>query len=353
MARQRIMIVDDEDDIRKIIGYSLINNFEITEAVDGLDALEKIERYEPDLIIMDVMMPLMNGLEASQAIRESSRFSDVPIVFLSGLSTKKDMEKGYLSGADLYLPKPFEPSRLAGIVSNVAKKRSTPSHKKYTIEQIHKMEEEASEEKKATAEEISASPPMEEEDSFQKIAAQQPQPRHRPSPYEIDAMKVFPRVMVVDDDREMLDIMQLILQSHFEVVTAMDGIQAIRKLILYQPDLFVLDIMLPKMSGYQLCQSLRRNNTYKNAPIITVSAKTSKKDMDYALRMGSDIFISKPFEAHNFLRIIFDTINKKKMAVKPKNLTIKDITAREEEEKRIFQEEKERKKARKDDSRNK
>jgi DNA-binding response OmpR family regulator len=342
MTPLRIMIVDDEDDIRKIVRYTLMNDFEITEACDGLDALEKIDRYEPDLIIMDVMMPLMNGLETSQAIRENPRFNDIPILFLSGLSTKKDMEKGYRSGADLYLTKPFEPSYLSNVIKNFAKKYPIPSQKKYGIEQIQKMAQEAAAERMETPE---IHQPPKAEDVFQKIAAQQPQPMHRPSPYETESMKVLPRIMIVDDDREMLDVFELILQYQFEVVKAMDGIEAIKKVVLCQPDLFLLDIMLPKISGYQLCQSLRRNETYKNAPIIAISAKNSKKDRDYSIRMGADSFVPKPFESHQLLKIIIDVIRKRGMTVRTKNLTIRDIQDREQEEKRIFQEEKEKRKS--------
>lgn len=344
MSPLRIMVVDDEDDIRKIIRYTLTGDFEITEACDGLDALEKLERYEPDLIIMDVMMPLMNGLETSRAIRENSRFNDIPILFLSGLSTKKDMEKGYRSGAYLYLTKPFEPSQLASTVKNFAKKYAMPSRKKYNLEQIQNMAEKTIPTKTETPATPAPSPSADEKDKFQKIAARQPQPMRRPSPYETEAMKVMYRVMIVDDDREMLDILQLILQNQFEVVMAMDGIDAIRKVILYQPDLFILDIMLPKMSGYQLCQSLRRNETYKDAPIITISAKSSKKDRDYALRMGTDVFLSKPFESQEILKAIVDVIKKRRMNIRPKNMTINDIKEREQEEKRDFPDEKEQRK---------
>jgi DNA-binding response OmpR family regulator len=342
MALLRVMVVDDEEDVRHIVRYTLINYFEVTTAHDGLDALDKLDRYEPDFIIMDVMMPLMNGLEASQEIRENPRFNDIPILFLSGLSTQKDMERGYRSGADLYLTKPFEPSHLLNVVKNLVKKRATPSRKKFTIEQIQMMEQEALATKKETHEIPPPPLPEKEEDSFRKIAAQQPQPMHRPSPYETDAMKALPRIMIVDDDREALDVLQLILQNHFEVVMAMDGIEAIRKVILYQPDLFLLDIMLPKMSGYQLCQSLRRNDTYKNAPIITISAKSSPKDRDYALRMGADKFVTKPFEAHQLLKVVRDAIAMRKMSIRSKKLSIQDIKDSEQEEKGVFQKEKEK-----------
>lgn len=108
----RILLVDDEPDVRLIVRTTLQDKYEIVEAHDGLDALEKVERYEPDFIIMDVMMPLMDGFEACLAIRRTPAFKDIPVMFLSALGKKDDIKKGYSSGANLYLTKPFDPPRL-------------------------------------------------------------------------------------------------------------------------------------------------------------------------------------------------------------------------------------------------
>ncbi|HYF52960.1 MAG TPA: response regulator, partial [Salinarimonas sp.] len=137
----RILIVDDEPDIRLIIRTTLEPKYEVLEAHDGLDALEKIERYEPDFVLMDVMMPLMNGFEACAAIRKSPRFHDLPVMFLSALGSRDDMMKGYSAGANLYLTKPFDPARLLKNLEVFFEK--TPPQRRprrYSIEQIREAE---------------------------------------------------------------------------------------------------------------------------------------------------------------------------------------------------------------------
>jgi len=322
------MIVDDDEDTRDIINNICKSDYEVVEANDGLDALEKLERYQPDLIIMDVLMPLMDGLEASRAIREDPKYSSIPIIFLSALATKEDMQKGYLSGGDLYIPKPLNPPHFLTLVQNFIKKTPMPIEKKqYTMEQLQEME-------KPKAPDAAPAPPSKPDDTkFQKIAARQPVPFHRPNPYEQISLQQPPRVMIVDDEKDMLELLRITLQEDFEVVKASDGIEAIKKVISYQPDLFILDIMLPKMSGFQLCQSLRRNITYQNAPIVMISAKSSKKDQDYAFRMGTDAYLAKPFNTKDLLKVVSEVIRRKNMSIRPKKFTIEYIQKEEEKEK--------------------
>ena len=86
MAKWRVMVVDDEEDVRRIISAALKPKYEVVEAHDGLDGLEKLERYEPDFIILDVMMPLVNGFEACEIIRKNPKFRQEPVLFLSARS---------------------------------------------------------------------------------------------------------------------------------------------------------------------------------------------------------------------------------------------------------------------------
>ena len=332
MTKWRIMVVDDEEDTRELIRAILQSQYEVVEAYDGLDALEKLERYQPDLIIMDVVMPLMDGLKASTAIRENQKFNHIPILFLSARAKKEEMEKGYLSGADLYITKPLDPFRLVSVIENFIKKKTMPFEiKHYTLEQLHQME------KQKAAAPAQPIPPKPEDTEFQKIAARQPIPHHRPSAYEQASLKDLPRVMVVDDEKDMLELLRLTLDDFYEVVQESDGIEAIKKVVIFQPDLFILDIMLPKMSGFQLCQSLRRNVTFKDAPIVMISAKSSKKDQEYAFRMGADAYLIKPFNTRDLLKVLTEVIKKRNMSVRPKKLNIDYIQQKDKNEQFVLE----------------
>lgn len=106
---KRILIVDDEITMRKLVGIYLQENFDIEEAENGEEAYKKAINHEFDLIILDVMMPKMDGWETLRKIRE---ISDVPIIMLTAKGTVQDKVIGLSGGADDYLVKPFDGAEL-------------------------------------------------------------------------------------------------------------------------------------------------------------------------------------------------------------------------------------------------
>ncbi len=103
--KYKILVVDDVPKIRwSLCDYLSSHGYKVFNAKNGLEAVEIASAESPDLIIMDVLMPEMNGLEACREIRY---FSDVPVLFLSALGEEEDMLKGFDCGADDYLVKPF------------------------------------------------------------------------------------------------------------------------------------------------------------------------------------------------------------------------------------------------------
>ena len=124
----RILIVDDEVEIRKVLRLLLENSgYEIVEAADGSKAVEAV-KADPyiDLCIMDIMMPLMNGIEATQKIRE---FSTVPVLFLTARSLESDKEEAYSGGGDDYLVKPFSSRELLMKVEALTRRYTSYSTK--------------------------------------------------------------------------------------------------------------------------------------------------------------------------------------------------------------------------------
>ena len=106
----RILVVDDEADIRKILKLMLKSRgYEVLEAANGVQAIECAVKNNVDLIIMDIMMPQMSGIEATREIRKSSV---APILFLTAKSLDRDKEAAYMSGGDDYLVKPFSSAEL-------------------------------------------------------------------------------------------------------------------------------------------------------------------------------------------------------------------------------------------------
>ena len=113
MTATRILVVDDEADINMILSVALRRaGYEVTSAADGLEAVEAVHRQVPDLILLDVMMPRADGLEALRRIREHAPTAHVPVIMLTAKAALTDKMKGFERGADDYVAKPFEPSEI-------------------------------------------------------------------------------------------------------------------------------------------------------------------------------------------------------------------------------------------------
>lgn len=111
----RVMVVDDDRNLRKIITTNLeLAGFTVATAADGREALEKVEAFLPDVILLDLMMPHMDGYEVARALRghHNPNVSNVPIIMLTAKSETEDKVRGFEAGADDYITKPFGPQEL-------------------------------------------------------------------------------------------------------------------------------------------------------------------------------------------------------------------------------------------------
>jgi two-component system alkaline phosphatase synthesis response regulator PhoP len=132
---EKILLVDDEKDIIEFLKYNLENEgFEVVAAYNGQEAIEKLET-NPDLIILDVMMPKMDGYETCKQIRKREEFKNTPVIFLTAKSSEIDEVYGLNIGADDFIQKPISPKKLiARVKSNLRK-----------VEQLKQSEEEVKE----------------------------------------------------------------------------------------------------------------------------------------------------------------------------------------------------------------
>ena len=118
----RILVVDDERPIVMVIETNLkISGYDVLTAYNGRDALELVKSRRPDLVLLDVVMPEMDGWETLQQIREDPDpgIAGIPIVMLTALDRDRDILRGYDHGVDIYLTKPFEPDELLEIVGRM------------------------------------------------------------------------------------------------------------------------------------------------------------------------------------------------------------------------------------------
>ena len=121
----KILIVDDEKDILEFLSYNLRKEgFEILTANNGLEGLEMATKEVPDLIILDVMMPEMDGIEACEKIRETPSLEDTLVLFLTARAEEYSELAGFTAGADDYITKPIKPKLLISRVKAILKENA-------------------------------------------------------------------------------------------------------------------------------------------------------------------------------------------------------------------------------------
>ena len=131
----KILIVDDEDKIRDVVKeYAKVSGMQADEASDGLEAVEKASKNDYDVIVMDIMMPNMDGYTA---VKEIKKIKDVPMIMLSARVEEFDKLSGFELGIDDYVTKPFSPKELIARINAIANRSKAKVHDTYTFEGLH------------------------------------------------------------------------------------------------------------------------------------------------------------------------------------------------------------------------
>jgi two-component system alkaline phosphatase synthesis response regulator PhoP len=113
VAKGRILVVDDEVYIVHILDFSLgMEGYEVVTALDGEQALERVAQQKPDLIVLDIMMPKLDGYETCKVLKSRAETRDIPVILLSAKGRNVDQKVGFEVGADDYITKPFSPRKL-------------------------------------------------------------------------------------------------------------------------------------------------------------------------------------------------------------------------------------------------
>jgi two-component system alkaline phosphatase synthesis response regulator PhoP len=121
----RIVVADDDPFIRRLVAFTLKKRgYAVLEACDGATALNLAQQEHPDLVVLDVLMPEMNGLDVTRALAQDPATCDIPILILSASAQRSEIEAGLASGAAAYLVKPFEPKVLGEHVAALLEKKT-------------------------------------------------------------------------------------------------------------------------------------------------------------------------------------------------------------------------------------
>ncbi|MDY0135575.1 MAG: response regulator [Thiomicrospira sp.] len=255
---QTVLVVEDNEINQEVIGEMLSSlNVKVDFAADGEQGVAALKQANFDLVLMDIQMPVMDGYQAAKAIRAFNE--QVPIVALTAAAMVEDKQKALSAGMDAHLAKPISLVELKQVM-------------------MRYLEWEA-------ADSASAAPvvPLA---GLQKIEEK--------TEALLSAHK--PTLLIVDDEPTNAKVLANGLKDDYKILLANAGEKAIKIANSEMPpDLILLDIVMPNIDGYQVCQQLKNNPQTSNIPIIFVSALDDNADEERGLNLGAVDYISKPF----------------------------------------------------------
>jgi two-component system cell cycle response regulator len=275
--KERILLVDDE-----VINLDLFEailteeGYETVCANDGKEALEAVAAARPDLLLLDLMMPGMSGLEVCRRLKESPLTADIPIIVVTALGQVATKEAALTSGADDFVAKPVRPDDLRARVSAMLKVRRIRSELDRTLAYLHELEATRHARRRTTLEEVTAATTV--------------PPQVLPTPM---------RVLLVEDEAMTREFYGDLLVEHgFEVYVASSGPEGLEMVGRHALDAVVLDIVMPGMSGLEVLQKLHEQDV--NLPVVILTGHVSSQNAIAALKLGAFDFIMKGLD-HNLV----------------------------------------------------
>ncbi len=243
MAERTVLIIEDNEINMKLVRSLLqIGKCQVLEAGDAGTGIQLAREHRPDLILMDIQLPGMDGFQATRVIKEDPELKHTPVLALTAHAMKGDDQKAREAGCDGYISKPIDT--------------------------------------RAFLERIASFFPDSERDSK--------------SPNRNDR-EYRNLIMIVDDEPLNVKVLTAKLSSEkYEITAALNGHEALQKAVVELPDLILLDIMMPDMDGYEVARRLKRDPRTDSIPIIMVTALDGTDDKVKALEAGAEEFLNKP-----------------------------------------------------------
>ena len=318
-----ILIVDDApDQLRALV--EILSGFpcRVLQAASGPQALALALREKPDLIVLDILMPHMDGLAVLRELKKNQAHEDTPVVFLTSRAGMDDIVAGFEEGAADYIPKPFHGAELLarlkahlGLKLARDRERALLAELRATAEQIHdlsglipicahckKIRNDSGfwqqvEEYVSRRSSVQFSHSLCPECSpiyFPDAKYEAPRP---PASFEPAAAEPgsLPRILLVDDSPSNIRTLIQFLREDYKILVATSGPVALELALRERPDLILLDVVMPEMDGYQVCARLKEDPRTRQVPVIFVTGQDEEGEELKGFDLGAVDYITKPF----------------------------------------------------------
>lgn len=240
MASERILLAEDNPQNRRLAQFLLKSRgYLVYEATTGPEAVDLARKHLPDLVLMDLQLPGLDGFTATRMLKEDPGTKEIPVVAMTAYAMKGDREKAVAAGCDGYITKPIDTKEFPVTVSHY-------------------------------------------------LASARTKKRQR-------AVESEPTILVVDDNEQNLALIRAILRRHgYDPRLARSGDEALHQVFQHAPDLIILDVMMPGMDGIEVCRRLKANEETRLIPIVVMTVLDQPEDRVRGIEAGADDFLTKP-----------------------------------------------------------
>jgi len=247
------MMVDDDPVILKIGRHFLSDSYEVYPLPSAEKLFEALEKVIPDLILLDIVMPEVDGMQALKRLKEDARFASIPVIFVTSVGDDRSVFEHLKQGAYSNLTKPFTAEELTSRIENCLN------------------------------------------DYFpDKPKPSKPAKSNLDEKKDTDGKKV---ILAIDDAPELLRMIYLLLRNDYKVHTLSDPAKLESLLEAVTPDLFLLDYHMPALTGFDLIPVIKASDKHKDIPFIFLTNENSTDCLEEATRLGAKDYIIKPIKA--------------------------------------------------------
>lgn len=274
----RVLVVDDIlPNVRLLEAKLAAEYYEVITATNGEDALRKVREDSPDIVLLDIMMPGMNGFEVCRAIKQDPEISHIPVVMVTALTESRDRVHGLECGADDFLSKPINDTALMARVRSLVRLKMTVDEwraRESTATQLGVVEDGAN--------------VMEE---------------------PVDGANVL---VVEDQDFEVDKIRGTLSRDHDTVFAVTSGIEAMDLARETRLDVMIISLNLKNEDGLRLCSHLRSNERTRSVPIIMMAGEEDMLRVAHGLEIGVHDYILHPIDRNELLARVRTQVRRKR-----------------------------------------
>lgn len=274
----RILVVDDILPNVKLLEVKLASEYyEVLTATSGVEALQKVEEQSPDLVLLDVMMPGMDGFEVCAKIKENPKTAHIPVVMVTALTDTVDKVRGLEAGADDFLSKPINDTALMARVRSLVRLKMATDEwrvRENTASQLGVVE--------------GAGGAMTESAENAKI------------------------LMIEDKEFEQRKITETLGEDHDHITCVANGADAMSHIAEHDFDLLIVSLNLNDEDGLRLCSHLRSNEKTRQTPIVMIGEEMDMERIAHGLEIGAHDYVLRPVERSEVLARVRTQIRRKR-----------------------------------------